>query len=232
MAECARVAAAAEARSLGRNENASMIERIVGAVAALAPFLAPYPVWVKGLFAVWVVLAAALAVALVLARPTEVAPPTSAPVITTSEEVDSLRRLRDQAVALGGFEHAADDQTVPITAYPTLVEVQLHPEFRPLSGRISIARGESVDMQFKDRVLAVGFYYRQGLYPSNFNIYFDDGTQSVIAGRGYFPNTEFLGMVGRVPITRVIVQTQAQGNLELTGLYVFAHQRHSRVFSR
>jgi len=37
-----------------------MIEKIIKALAGLAPFLAPYPLWVKLLFSVWVIITAVL----------------------------------------------------------------------------------------------------------------------------------------------------------------------------
>jgi hypothetical protein len=144
--------------------------------------------------------------------------------------VENLRALRDGAVRLGGLEHVADDVTVPITAYPSLLEVLVYPATKPPTTRaISLAPGQSVDLRFKDTVVGVGFYYKQGLYPSNFNIYYHDGSQKVVAGKGYYPETEFFGELSANPIDRIIVQTQAAGTFTLTGVYVFAKKKHARL---
>lgn len=45
------------------------MEKLIGAIGAAAPFLAPYPSFVKALVALWLVLTAALAAALLLAAP-------------------------------------------------------------------------------------------------------------------------------------------------------------------
>jgi hypothetical protein len=42
-------------------------------IAKAAPFLAPYPAWVKATFAIWVLLTAGRLIALILARPQVIA---------------------------------------------------------------------------------------------------------------------------------------------------------------
>ena len=49
-----------------------MIEKVTKGISALIPFLAAYPPWVKVLFSAWVLLSAALLLALLLARGTAV----------------------------------------------------------------------------------------------------------------------------------------------------------------
>jgi hypothetical protein len=45
-----------------------MIEKLTKGISALVPFLAAYPAWVKAMFSAWVLLSAALLLALLLAR--------------------------------------------------------------------------------------------------------------------------------------------------------------------
>jgi hypothetical protein len=158
----------------------------------------------------------------------------SPPVTSTSQQnapaLESLQALREATARFGSREYIADGETVPITAYPSLVDVALFPAGKaPTGPSISLAPGVSLDLRFKDAVVGLGIYYKQGLYPSNFNIYFRGGTQKVVAGKGYFPETGFVAEISENPIERVIIQPQAQGNLMITGIYIFAKGRHERV---
>ena len=158
----------------------------------------------------------------------------SLPVARTPKQdtttVESLQALREAALRFGSNEYTADGETVPITAYPSLVDVALFPVGKvPTDPSINLGPGASLDLRFKDVLVGLGIYYKQGLYPSNFNIYFRDGTQKVFVGRGYFPETGFFAVVSDNSIERAIIQPQAQGNLKITGIYFFAKGRHERV---
>ena len=45
------------------------MKRLIESLTAIAPFIAPYPLWVKALVVAWVVLSAILVLSLILARP-------------------------------------------------------------------------------------------------------------------------------------------------------------------
>ncbi|MDP2320789.1 MAG: hypothetical protein Q8O42_15790, partial [Acidobacteriota bacterium] len=111
----------------------------------------------------------------------------------------------------GLHEHVADDQTVGLTAYPTLLKAESRPATEPGAPAMRLFRGQSLDLVFKDDVFGIGFYYKQGLYPSNFNVYFKGGRQEAFVGKGYLPELAFFGLSSKVAIERVIVQTQADG---------------------
>ena len=46
-----------------------MIDKFLNGINTLAPFLAAYPIWIKGMFAIWVIFSAVLLVALILGKP-------------------------------------------------------------------------------------------------------------------------------------------------------------------
>ncbi len=157
-------------------------------------------------------------------------PPPPPPPPPEALDLDSLQALRKAATRFGSTEHIIDGETVPITAYPSLVDVTLLPAGRPPTGpSIALGPGMSLDLRFRDAVVGFGIYYKQGLDPSNFNIYFHGGAQKVLTGEGYIPETGFIAEVSENPIERVFIQPQAHGSLTITGIYIFAKGQHERV---
>ena len=94
---------------------------------------------------------------------------------------------------------------------------------------LNLSPGQSLDLRFKEPVIGVGIYYKQGLYPSNFTFYFADRSDKAVVGKGYFPATGFIGEVSRQKIQRIIIQPQAVGTLSITGIHLFAKGKPERV---
>jgi hypothetical protein len=72
------------------------MKKILETITAIAPFLAPYPTWVKVLISIWVILSAVVMLSLILARPSdkkqEIQLKTTSsdkPITNTSVQVDS-----------------------------------------------------------------------------------------------------------------------------------------------
>ena len=97
-----------------------MIDKILKAIATLAPFLEPYPPWVKVLFSSWAILSSILLVALVLAKPTK----TDTKPINDEAKDDALEgndlpsvRARHQVRALGDLENQIALSKLPNGVY-------------------------------------------------------------------------------------------------------------------
>lgn len=166
----------------------------------------------------------------------EASPPTVLAGLPASSTFEQLDALRAQATELKLVEHVADARTARLEQYPTLVHVTLRPagerggfEEHAFS-KMSLFRGHSLDLVFKDAVHGIAFYYQQGLYPCNFNLYLKGrSAHEVYPGRGYIPKVMFFGFASSNEIERVIVQPQAEGNVQLVGVHVFSARSHNLV---
>lgn len=146
--------------------------------------------------------------------------------------VTSLSRFHAVAKSTGLLEHIADDETVKIISYPSLLSVSILPKSKPPSGgNITLGFGESADIQFKDDVYAVGIMFKQGLYPALFVFYLSNGEMKTLHNtRTYYPDTGFVGYYALAPIQRLIIQSQGHGTVQVKTVYFYTTKYHERHF--
>jgi hypothetical protein len=72
-----------------------MADKVLGFISGLIPFFAPYPAWVRGVFAAWVAVSAALVVSLVLAPRVQRAPtvPTPGPALDIGQPTQPVAQV-------------------------------------------------------------------------------------------------------------------------------------------
>jgi hypothetical protein len=102
------------------------MDKLIKAISSAAPFLAPYPLWVKGSFVLWVLATAVLLIGLVLGKPESSAPvaaenpastpdpmtpgagePAAAPEVTGGRLVPQPPQARDNWLVIEGVEFFA-----------------------------------------------------------------------------------------------------------------------------
>jgi hypothetical protein len=156
---------------------------------------------------------------------------TKQPKATALLRLTTLDALQDFLQSKATFEHVADNQTVSLSDYPSLLDVRVHGPVGPTSSLMRFGGGASLDLTFKDDVLGLGFFYKQGSYPCIFALYLADGRKEVVVGDGYFPTLGFVGLATETPIERLIVQPQASGGVDLVNVHVFSRSFHKKEVS-
>jgi hypothetical protein len=89
------------------------MDKFIKAITSVAPFLAPYPPWVKGAFALWILATAFLLIGLVLGRP------------SASDTTGGLRVSSDTAGTSGPERPPSGTDSQPLTQRPDQEELWL-----------------------------------------------------------------------------------------------------------